>query len=141
MGEAFSVARGPKLWIGEGDPYFRHFSGGEVRLDLVDLRPQEGHVEEPFFQCLSGAHPDAVSFDVCANEVPAWVHPGHSDGVLAFSAGQLECDGLSIAEVSDPLTCHVRRVLEHVGERGDFSEADELFLSHAGSVSQGGSMR
>jgi len=60
------------------------------------------------------------------------IHFGEADGIFAFSAGQLQGEGVVIFEEGAPLPCHSFGILEDVGEGFDGFETDEFFLAHNG---------
>lgn len=96
------------------------------------MRAQEGGIGDLFFQAFFCADVDAITFHIYAEEIMLGVHFGEADGIFAFSAGQLQGEGVGVFEEGAPLPCHAFRVLEDVGEGFDGFETDEFFLAHKG---------
>ena len=86
------------LRVGEGEPYFLHFAGGEEVVDDLDVRAQEGDILQTFLQRLRGTAPHARTFDIHADEVAVGVAPRQPHGILAAAAAQLQHDGVVVLE-------------------------------------------
>ena len=119
-----------ELGVGEGQPDLADFRRVEIRRQFIDVGPQEGGVSDHFFQAFFSADVDAVAFHIYAEEIVLRVHFGQADGIFAFSAGQLQGEGVGVFEKGAPLPCHAFRVLEDIGEGFDGFETDEFFLAH-----------
>ena len=123
-----------ELWVGEGQPDLADLIFDEIGGQLIDMRAEEGGIGDLFFQAFFCADIDTVAFHVYAEKIMLWVHFGEADGVFAFSAGQLQGEGMVVFEKGAPLPCHAFRVLEDVGEGFDGFETDEFFLAHEAKV-------
>ena len=132
VGQPPGGPRLPELWVGEGQPDLADFRRVEIRRQFIDVGAQKGGIGDLFFKAFFGADIDAVAFHVYAEEIVLWVHFGEADGIFAFSAGQLQGEGVGVFEKGAPLPCHAFRVLEDIGEGFDGFETDEFFLAHNG---------
>ena len=95
---------------------------------------KEGGVWDVIFEALLCADIETVAFDVDAEEIVVGVHFGESDGIFAFAAGQLKCEGVGIFEEGGPLAGRSFGILEDVGKGFDGFEADEFLLAHSGKI-------
>ena len=69
MGEPLFFSAQLGLWVGKGDPDFADFLGPEAGFDKIYACAQEADVVQVVFKGIGGSFPDAVAFDVNADEV------------------------------------------------------------------------
>ena len=136
MCEPFPGFGSSQLGVGEGEPDLGHFTGLEIGGKTIDLGTEEGGVGKVFPQTCLCADVDAIAFQVYAQKIPLGVHPGQSDGVFSFTAGQLQGEGTVIFEEFRPFSRHAFRVLEDVGEGEDRRETDQFFLAHGAKLNK-----
>lgn len=119
--------------IGKSDPYFGYFTWCEIVGNFVYMGAYESHIAQSLIQGCFSTPPDAVTFDINADEIPAGVTPTQSYGIFSFTAGEFESEREIIPEKILPFIPHVLRIFQHILEMPDRFKADEFFLSHKGA--------
>lgn len=130
MGEPFSRFGSPELGVGEGEPDLFHFTLLEIGGEAIDLGAEEGGIGNMLLEALLCSDVDTIAFEVDAQEIAPGIYAGQSNGVFAFSAGQLEGERVVVLKEPSPLSGHAFGILEHVGEGLYRSKTDQLFLAH-----------
>jgi hypothetical protein len=64
-----------------------------------NIHPQKGDIRHLFLKRNRAAFPDALSFNVNANEIAAGKKPRKPDRVFTSPACKLKCDGVGIFKV------------------------------------------
>lgn len=123
-----------QLGVGEGEPNLFYFSRLEIGGESVDLCTEEGGVGNIFLQAFFGADVDPIAFEVYAQEIAMGVHFSQAHCVFAFTAGQLQGQGVVGFEESGPAAGHVFGVLKDIGESLYCGKTDQLFLAHGAKV-------
>ena len=103
------------LGVGEGDPDLVDFILCEIIGDVIDVCPQESNIAQRILQrrFCTGIH--AVVFDIDANVVDVGVEAGQPNGVIAFSAGKFNHDGVVVAENLVPIAFYFLGVCDIEG--------------------------
>ena len=128
--EAF--ARFVGLGVGEGDPDLVDFVGREILCDVIDMGSQESNIVEVFGDRGFGPRPHAVAFDIHADVVDVGVEAGQSHGIIAFAAGELNHDGVVVAEKGVPVSFRFLGILkiERVRKLVVLGKFDEFGFAH-----------
>ena len=124
------TAFGMRLW--KGNPNFFHFAGRKVIAEPLDQTLHESDVLQVRRERGLGALPNAITFDINADEIALWKSLRQADRISAAAACEFQGEGMIVFKVFGlPFSLHRKRVMKHIRQEGKLGVTLEFLASHA----------
>jgi hypothetical protein len=115
------------------------FADGIFRENIskqFHVEPEKGDIAEPFIERDPGPLPEPVPLSFDADEIPFGKSSRKLDGILSFSAGQFQGDGIQVPEeIGRAKQSRTLEAREYIAEIFEIGESFQMIAGHNCAIS------